>query len=101
MAHNPTMRNFVIGAVAALLIFLAANVVAAQLLSDCGLLGVLGRAGCADDISRVGFPLVFWEDGGFAYRHVFSIGALAADIAIGVVLSVAAGWAARRWWPGR
>ena len=95
------MRNFAIGAVAGLLIFLAANLVAAQLLSDCGVLGVLGMAGCADAISRVGFPLVFSEDGGFAYRHIFSTSALATDIAVGVVVSLAAGWAARRWWPKR
>jgi hypothetical protein len=99
MAHNRMMRNFTIGAVAALLIFFAANVLAAQIQSDCGLLGVLGQAGCADDISRVGFPLVFWENGGFAYRHAFSIGALAVDIAFGVLVGLAAGWAAQRWWP--
>jgi hypothetical protein len=93
------MRYFVIGAVAALLIFIAANVLAAHLLSDCGLRGVLGIAGCADDIRRAGFPLVFWEEGGFAYRSVFSAGALAADIAVAVVVSLAVGWAVQRWWP--
>jgi hypothetical protein len=101
MLHNPTMRTFAIGAIAALLIFLAANVLAAQLQSDCGLRGMLGIAGCADDIRRAGFPLVFWEEGGFAYRNIFSTGALAADICVGVVVSLAAGWAAQRLWVRR
>ncbi|MEP7356715.1 MAG: hypothetical protein ABI847_05710 [Anaerolineales bacterium] len=95
------MRTFIFTTVAVFLAFLAVNVLAAHLQSDCGLRGVLGIAGCADDIRRAGFPWIFWEDGGFAYRHIFSPGLLAADGAVGMAASLIAGWAARRWWPRR
>jgi hypothetical protein len=45
-------RSFLNGFLIGLLIFLLANLLAAHLLSDCGLAAVFGRSGCADDISR-------------------------------------------------
>jgi hypothetical protein len=95
------MKSFAFGALAGLVIFLAANVLATAAQSDCWLLSVLGMTSCADGIQRTGFPLVFSEEGGFAYRHIFSSRALAVDIAVGVVVSLAGGFAAQRFWPKR
>jgi len=94
---NPNRRNrFLFGAAAGVLLFLAANAVAAHLASDCGLGAVLGLARCADDIRRAGFPLIFWEQGGFAPRNLFSLAALLIDAGIGLAVSLGAGWAASR-----
>ena len=45
-----------------------------------------------DGIQRAGFPWLFWERGGFVYRHTISAAAFAADLAIaavaGILLSV-------------
>lgn len=62
------LNGFLIG----LLIFILANLLAAHLLSDCGLPAVFGQSRCTDDIARAGFPLVFMEQGGFAYRQIFN-----------------------------
>ena len=93
-----TVRYFLIGFVLVLLLFLAANLLAAHLQSDCGLTGLLKAAGCADDISRAGFPLLFYEEGGFAYRSRFEIGALLLDIFCGLGLGVLGGLLMRRLW---
>src|SRR5690242_6921832 len=76
-------RAFFTGFLAGLLLFLLANIVAAHLLSDCGLPAILGTSGCADDIIRMGLPLQFFEEGGFAFRHNFNVLYLLVDIAIG------------------
>jgi hypothetical protein len=91
-ARRPFLPGFLLGALA----FLIANLLAAHLRSDCGILAVIGRAACADDIRRAGFPLLFWEEGGFAYRHSFDGAALAFDAAVGLGLAVLAGLLAGR-----
>jgi hypothetical protein len=90
------MRTFVIAFIVALLLFVGANLLWAHVRSDCGLPSLLGQSACADDIGRAGFPIQFWEEGGFAFRRVFSLPALLADGAIGLFVSLAAGWAAQR-----
>ena len=93
-------RAFLIGSLIGLLIFLLANLLAAHLLSDCGLPSVFGLDYCSDDIARAGFPLVFFEEGGFAFRSFFNVPYLLFDIFIGTDLAVLAGftahWLARR-----
>jgi ABC-type antimicrobial peptide transport system permease subunit len=88
-------RTFFYGAVSGLVIFTLANLVAAHLLSDCGLPAVLGMDSCADDISRVGFPLIFFEEGGFAFRSIFNTPYLFLDIFIGLGFAVICGFIAR------
>ena len=90
-------RYFTLGFVGALAIFLAATLIAAHVQSDCGIKAVFGMAGCADDIRRVGFPWVVWEEGGFSYRNVFDPVALLLDIGVGLLVSVGAGILAQRF----
>lgn len=63
----------------------------AHLRSDCGLLGLLKLARCSEDISRAGFPLQFYEEGGFVHRIHFNPFFLGCDIEIGLTLSVMGG----------
>ena len=72
------------GFVGALVIFLVVTLVAVHVQSDCGIAGVFGVAGCADDIRRVGFSWVVWEEGGFEYRNVFDPVALLLDVDVGL-----------------
>ena len=95
------MRTFLLAFVVALLVFAGVNLLWAHVQSDCGLPSLFGASACSDDIRRAGFPLQVWEEGGFAFRRVFSLPALLADLVIGVVVAVAAGWAAQRLWPRR
>jgi len=88
-------RTFLTGFLIGLVIFILANVLAAHLLSDCGLPAILGTDFCADDIARAGFPLIFFEEGGFAYRHIFNLPYLLLDIFIGIGFAVICGFAAR------
>lgn len=96
------MRRVVVrffgGFVAGLLLFLVINLLVAHLRSDCGLPALLGRAGCADDIRRAGFPLLFLEQGGLSGRALLDAGALLIDALAGLVLALVAGllWAWRR-----
>ena len=91
---------FTAGFFATLLFFLCVNILSVQLLSDCGLLGALNLAGCSDDISRAGFPLLVWEQGGFAYRQSFNPGALLTNLMIALGASVVVGVAVK-WWINR
>ena len=84
-------RSFVIGFAITLFLCIGATVVIAHFQSDCGIIGVLGLAGCSDDTNRVGFPLVIWEEGGFAYHESFNPGALLVDLIVLVVASTIAG----------
>ena len=92
MVLKTMSKRFFIGFISGLLIFSAINLVAAHLSSDCGLPAVLGRDGCADDITRAGWPLQFYEDGGFAYRHEFNAFFLLINLGLGLGVSLAAGW---------
>ena len=85
-------RRFLTGFAAGLLLFVALNLLAAHLASDCGLPAVFGRDACADDIARAGWPFRFYEEGGFAYRFEFNLPGLWADLAIGMILAVGIGW---------
>ena len=89
-------RAFLTGSLIGLFIFISANLIAAHLLSDCGLPALLGTDSCADDIARSGFPLVFFEEGGFAYRNIFNLPYLLLDIFIGLDFAIMCGFIARR-----
>ena len=88
-------RTFLKGFSIGLLSFFLINVIAAHLLSDCGLPALLGVDFCADDIARAGFPLIFYEQGGFAYRSIFNLPYLFFDIFIGLDFAVLSGFIAR------
>ena len=85
-------RRFITGFAIGLLLFIAINLISAHLASDCGLLAVFGRDACADDIARVGWPLRFYEEGGFAYRLEFNLPALLSDLVIALVSASIVGW---------
>ena len=70
------------------MIFLLINLLAAHLASDCGLPAVFGRDACADDIARAGWPLTFYEEGGFAYRQNFDSVSLLINLGTGLVVAV-------------
>lgn len=95
MRTNPRVRA-ALAVAGVLLLFIVANILTAALRSDCGLAILFGRR-CADAIQRAGFPLQFWESGGFAAHTYFDSVALLIDAALALAASVAAGWwAARR-----
>jgi hypothetical protein len=85
------MRRFAIPFLLTLLIFVACNLIAAHLQSDCGLPAVLGRSGCADDIRRAGWPFLFFEAGGLDGRYRFDSVMLLTDAGIAILVSLAAG----------
>jgi ABC-type antimicrobial peptide transport system permease subunit len=89
---RPFLNGFLIG----LLAFLLANLLAAHLRSDCGLPAVLGMDFCADDIARAGFPLVFFEEGGFAFHSIFNLSFFLIDLFIGLGMAFVVGWVASR-----
>ena len=86
------MRRFWLGLGLGLAAFAVLNLLAAQLASDCGLPGLFGLSGCADDIRRAGFPFLFLEQGGFVARNIFSPAALLADLGVALAVSAALGW---------
>jgi hypothetical protein len=85
-------RGFAVGFALGLLLFVLVNLASAHLASDCGLIAVFGRDSCADDIARAGWPLRFFEQGGFDYHYEFRSGVLILDLLIGILLSGAVGW---------
>ena len=85
---RPFLSGFLIG----LLIFVLLNLLAAHLLSDCGLPAVFGLASCADDIARAGFPITFYEEGGFVYRSMLDPVRFFADAIIGLVFAAGCGF---------
>jgi len=89
-------RRFAIGFTFGLLLFIAINLTSAHLASDCGLMAVFGRDSCADDIARAGWPLRFYEQGGFDYRNEFQSGILILDLLIGILISSTIGWLYQR-----
>jgi hypothetical protein len=94
-----TSRVFLNGFLIGLFIVILVNLLAAHLLSDCGLSAVLGVDSCADDIARAGFPLVFFEQGGFAYQSFFNLPHLLSDAFIGLSFAITCGFVAR--WLGK
>lgn len=50
-------------------------------------MAVFGRDSCADDIARAGWPLRFYEQGGFYYREEFQTRLLFLDLLIGILFS--------------
>ena len=89
-------RRFWMGVGLGLLAFAVINLLVAHLRSDCGLPALLGLSGCADDIRRAGWPLLFMEQGGFIGLSTFSPPALLADLGVALAVSAALGWAAAR-----
>lgn len=85
-------RNFLIGFAAGLLIFAGINVLTTHLSSDCGLPAVFGLDSCADDISRAGWPLQFYEEGGFAFRRNFNSFFFLINVEVGLLFSIGCGW---------
>jgi hypothetical protein len=94
-------RTFFYGLLIGLFIFILANILAAHLLSDCGLPAVLGMDSCADDIARAGFPLIFFEEGGFAFRSIFNLSYLFLDIFIGLSFTIICGFIGQRFFNQR
>lgn len=88
-------RTFLNGFLIGLVIFILINILAAHLSSDCGLPAVLGTDSCADDIARAGFPLIFFEEGGFAYRSIFNLPYLLLNIFIGLDFATMSGFITR------
>jgi len=85
-------KKFAIGFAFGLILFIAINLAAAHIASDCGLPAVFSRDICADDIARAGWPLRFYEEGGFDYRNTFQGGFLTLDLAIGILFAGTFGW---------
>lgn len=86
--HRPFLKGFLIGLSA----FILLNILAAHLFSDCGMPAVLGLLGCSDDIVRVGFPFIFWEEGGIAFRSSFQPFILILDLILGIGLALVFGF---------
>ena len=82
------LKGFLIG----LSIFILLNILASALFSDCGLPALFGLGGCADAISRAGFPFVFFEQGGFAYRSIFNFPVFILDLVIGIGIATMTGF---------
>lgn len=77
------MKPFAFSLARGFAIFLLATILSYFVLSDGH-----GLRGVNDGMQRAGFPLLFWERGGFAWRHSFSLLPFAADLAIAVVTGV-------------
>ena len=91
MIASTRSRSFLTGFLVALVAFVALNALVAHLRSDCGLPGLFKLARCYDTISRAGFPLQFYEEGGFGYHRDFDPWSLACDVVLGLTLSVGGG----------
>ena len=93
--NSKMKKRFFTGFLVGLLLFVAINLLAAHLLSDCGLPSVIGMDYCADDITRAGWPFKFYEAGGFAYHRYFNSPILLLDIFIGFGLAFVGGFVVR------
>ena len=87
---------FAIGFLAGFGIFILISLLAAHLMSECGLPAIFNLDACADDIARAGWPLKFYEAGGITFHHTFDGTALGMDMVIGLLLSIAMGIAGPR-----
>ena len=63
----------------ATLLFMLVTAVSYFVRSDCHGIGQV-----QDGVKRLGFPLLFWEAGGFGYREFFSVAASIVDFALTV-----------------
>jgi hypothetical protein len=77
------MKRFTFIVAVVLGLFVGANVISYFVFSDGHGVGTV-----YDGIQRAGFPWLFWERGGFVYRHTFSTVAFAADLAVAVVAGI-------------
>src|SRR5512138_2026017 len=84
-------KHFSIGFCIGLLVFIVVNLIAAHLASDCGLPAVFGRDACFDDFVRAGWPLQFYEEGGFIYRHNLNMFFLWTDMGLCGIFAVLVG----------
>jgi hypothetical protein len=101
MEARRVSKSFYVSFIAALFLFIAINLIAAHLQSDCGIRAVIGIfvsrfSGCMDDVVRIGFPFLFMRVGGFAAPFFFSVGALIGDIVVAGGASVLVGLIAQR-----
>ncbi|MBK6791972.1 MAG: hypothetical protein IPG80_05395 [Anaerolineales bacterium] len=85
-------KHFFKGFLIGLLVVILINIFAAHLFSDCGLPALFGLGGCADAISRLGFPFVFFEQGGFAYHSTLNPPFLILDLVIGLGIAMGTGF---------
>ena len=89
-------RAFINGFLIGLLISCVANAISAHLLSTCGLLSLFGLDPCVDDMSRVGFPFVFFEVGGFFNLRIFNFPMFLIDTYIWSGSAIISGFVARK-----
>ncbi|NOH03954.1 MAG: hypothetical protein HND47_19300 [Chloroflexi bacterium] len=89
-------RTFFKGFLIGLSVFILLNILAAHLFSDCGLTALFGLGACADAISRLGFPFLFFEQGGFAYHSKLDPPVLFLDLLIGLGFAVFTGFFASK-----
>src|SRR5437588_8739081 len=75
------MKTFIHTAIAAMVIFVLINTASFFLLSDGH-----GVVKVYDGMSRIGWPFVMFEQGGFSYRREFHLKPAIADLAIAVCL---------------
>ncbi len=85
---SPALRRILLPFVGVLLLFIAVNLLAIQVMSDCGLPALLGLDACSDDVVRAGWPFEFYARGGLVSNDFFSLVALAGDVIMGVVGAV-------------
>jgi hypothetical protein len=85
-------KHFVTGFVCGLLLFIAINLLAAHLASDCGLSAVFGSNSCADAITRVGWPLQYYESSGFVYQRNFNPLFFLIDMLVAFAMAAGMGW---------
>jgi hypothetical protein len=93
-------RAFRIGFILGLVALVAANLVAAHFHSDGGLFEAFGLTHrVSDGIRLIGFPFQILEEGGFAYRHMFSPLGLLLDVLVAIACASGMGLASARIWP--
>lgn len=71
------MRRFTIISVVVFGLFIGINTVSFFVLSDGH-----GVQTVEDGFQRAGYPLLFWERGGYVYRQAFSLVAFATDFLV-------------------
>jgi hypothetical protein len=80
---SQSRARFLAGFTTCLAFFLILNLLSYFLRSD-----MFGMLGWQDSIKRVGFPFLFFEEGGFAYRQHFDLAKLLLNASVGVLLSI-------------